>query len=414
MFSKLEFSIAGRYLRSKRKEGFVSIVAVFSFLGIMLGVATLIVTMAVMNGVKTELINRIIGINAHVSINSANGKIENYNFYKDKILSVEGVVYANAAVYGQSLATVNGENVGVQIRGIDSIDLNHKKIIRDGMVSGEIYDENQFETIAGIYLAKRMGLSQGTTISLISPTFNQTLMGNIPRLKAFIVSGIFDSGMYEYDSSVLFMPLEAAQKFFTLKNAATSIDVEVDDPKNLEKIKEDIFEIIKDSDLYITDWKDANSGFLESIDVQANVLFLILALIILVAAFNVISGMVMLVNNKNKEIAILRTVGMKRNSIIRIFVICGSTIGVVGTLFGLILGLSFAANIEEIRQWLESLTNTNLFAAEIYFLSKLPAEVRMQDVINIVALSFSLSILSTIYPAWKASRIAPAEALKYE
>jgi lipoprotein-releasing system permease protein len=414
MFSKLEFSIASRYLRSKRKEGFVSIVSVFSFLGIMLGVATLIVTMAVMSGVKTELINRIIGINAHISINSATGKIENYNFLNQQILKVKGVVYSNPAVYGQSLATVNDENVGVQIRGIDSIDLNHKKIIRDGITIGKLYDENQFEAMAGVFLAKRMGLTSGTTISLISPSFNQTLMGNIPRLKAFVISGVFDSGMYEYDSSVLFIPLEAAQKFFTMKDSVSSIDIEVDDPKNLEKIKEDIFELIKDTNYYITDWKDANSGFLESIDVQSNVLFLILALIILVAAFNVISGMVMLVNNKNKEIAILRTIGMKRNSVIRIFIICGSTIGIVGTIFGLILGLSFAANIDEIKTFLESISNTNLFSAEVYFLSKLPAELRAHDVINIVGLSFSLSILSTIYPAWKASRIAPAEALKYE
>jgi lipoprotein-releasing system permease protein len=182
----------------------------------------------------------------------------------------------------------------------------------------------------------------------------------------------------------------------------------------LAEIKDKVFEVIKSSPYYITDWREANSGFLESIDVQSNVLFLILALIILVAAFNIISGMVMLVNDKNKEVAILRTVGMKRRSVIAIFVICGSAIGILGTMFGLGLGLAFASHIEEIKTWLETLTHKNLFSAEIYFLSKLPAEVRMGDVINITSLSLILSLLSTLYPAWKASRIQPAEALKYE
>lgn len=414
MLSKLEFSIASRYLRAKRKEGFASLVAVFSFLGIMLGVATLIVTMAVMNGVKLELINRIIGINAHISINSYNGKIENYSQLTESVKKIPGVKNVNPAVYGQSLASVNGNNVGVMIRGIDSLDIKNKKLIAGNIIAGKIYTDGRFEAIAGVTLAKTLGLTEGAKISLISPQFNQTLFGSIPRLKEFTVSGIFDVGMYEYDSSVLFVPLDVAQKFFSLGNNVSSVDVEVDDPKDLENIKEQVTQIIGENNYYISDWREANANFLESIDVQANVLFLILALIILVAAFNVISGMVMLVNDKNKEVAILRTVGMKRRSVITIFVICGSSIGFLGTLFGLGLGLSFAANINDIRLWLEGLTNTNLFAAEIYFLSKLPAEVRVGDVINITALSLSLSFLSTLYPAWKASRIQPAEALKYE
>ncbi len=414
MCSKLEFSIAMRYLRAKRKEGFASLVAVFSFLGIVLGVGTLIVTMAVMNGVKNELITRIIGINAHISINSAEGKIENYRVLVDKISHVKGVKYANPAVYGQSLASVNGTNIGLVVRGEDSIDLMQKKLIAKNLVGGKIYDENEFQTIVGIDLSKKLGLHEGSRLSLISPSFNQTLFGSIPRMKEFTVSGVFDSGMYEYDSSVIFIPLAIAQKFFAFGDDVSTIEIVVNDPKDLQQIKDDIMQIIKDKPYYITDWREANASFLESIDVQANVLFLILALIIIVAAFNVISGMVMLVNDKNKEIAILRTIGMKRRSIIWIFVICGSAIGVLGTLFGLGIGLSFAHNIDSIRLWLEGMTNTKLFAAEIYFLSKLPAEVRMEDVINITALSLGLSLLSTIYPAWKASRIDPAEALKYE
>ncbi len=413
MFGKLEVSIAFRYLRAKRKEGFASLVAVFSFIGIMLGVATLVVTMAVMNGVKSELINRIIGINAHISVNSATGKIQNFRMITEKIKKVEGVIQATPAVYGQSLMSVGGQNIGVVVRGVDSIDLLEKELVKKN-ISGKIYNDNKFETIVGIELAKKLGLHTDSKISLISPTFNQTLFGAIPRLKEYKVSGVFDVGMYEYDSGVIFIPLESAQNFFSLVDDVSTIEILVNEPKNLGKIKDDIFKVIQNSPYYITDWREANSGFLESIDVQSNVLFLILGLIILVAAFNIISGMVMLVNDKNKEVAILRTIGMKRRSVITIFIICGSAIGFLGTLFGVGLGLAFASHIEEIKLWLEAITNKNLFSAEIYFLSKLPAEVRSGDIINIITLSLGLSFVSTIYPAWKASRIDPAEALKYE
>ncbi len=410
----LEFSIAARYLRAKKKEGFASIVAVFSFIGIMLGVATLIVVMAVMNGVKLELINRIIGINAHIAVNSANGHIDNYQILTQNIAKVKGVTKVNPAVYGQTLASSNGENIGLMVRGIEPDDLAKKTLVQKNIVSGNMYEADSYHVLVGADLARHMGVKPGSKMSLISPTFNQTLFGSIPRLKEFEVSGVFNVGMYEYDSSVVFMPLAVAQKFFALGDGVNTIEIEVNDPKNFAEVKQQIFEMIKDSPYYLTDWREQNASFLESIDVQANVLFLILALIILVAAFNVISGMVMLVNDKNKEIAILRTIGIKRSSIIRIFIICGSAIGVLGTLFGLILGLSFAANIDSIRLWLEGLTGTNLFSAEIYFLSKLPAEIKNSDVVHIVLLSLGLSFLSTIYPAWKASRIQPAEALKYE
>ena len=413
MIGKLEFSIASRYLRAKRKEGFASLVAVFSFIGIMLGVATLIVTMAVMNGVKNELINRIIGINAHISIGSADGKIENFRAITEQVSKIEGIKQVNPAVYGQSLASVNGENVGVVVRGVDSIDLLNKELIKNN-ITGKVYDDSKYETLVGIELAKKLGMHPDSKISLISPTFNQTLFGSIPRLKEYTVSGIFDVGMYEYDSGIIFISLESAQKFFSMGDSVSTIEISVADPKNIETIKEKVFNVISDKPYYITDWREANASFLDSIDVQSNVLFLILALIILVAAFNIISGMVMLVNDKNKEVAILRTIGMKRRSVITIFVLCGSAIGVLGTFFGVGLGLAFASHIEEIKTWLETLTHKNLFSAEIYFLSKLPAEVRSGDVVNIIALSLGLSFLSTIYPAWKASRIEPAEALKYE
>lgn len=409
----LEFSIAMRYLRAKRKEGFASVVSVFSFIGITLGVATLIVTMAVMSGVKTELINRIIGINAHISIGSYNGKINNYNELVSKLKSIEGVTNANPAIQGQVLASVGDNNVGLMFRGLNNSDLKNKKLVSEGIVFGEPYNDKNFEIIVGTHLAKNLGAKVGKKIKLLSPKFNSTVFGAVPRLKDFKVTGIFDVGMYEYDSSVVFGPLLAAQKFFNLKDSVNSIEISVNDPKNLSDIKMQVLEVIG-SDLYINDWRQSNAGFLESIDVQANVLFLILALIILVAAFNVISGMVMLVGDKIKEIAILRTIGLSKSSVMRIFVISGFMIGFLGTVLGIALGLLFASNIEEIRLWLESISNTNLFSAEIYFLSKLPADVKYEDVLNISILALTLSFLSTLYPSYKASNTDPAEALKYE
>ncbi len=410
---KLEAKIAGRYLRARKKEGFASVVSVFSFLGIMLGVATLIVTMAVMNGVKTELINRIIGINAHISVGSFEGSLANYKELTEKIKKLDGVVSANPAVFGQALAVTDRENVGLMVRGVASNDLLNKEILSQSILAGRVYKDNSFETIVGSTLARQANLSMDTKLKLLSPNFSSSFFGSIPRIKEFDVTGVFNVGMYEYDSAVIFVPLEAAQKFFGLGDKVNTIEVSVEDPKNLENIQEKLIEIIDDG-VYITDWRKTNQSFLQAIDVQSNVLFLILALIILVAAFNIISGMVMLVGDKNKEIAILRTIGMQKNSIIRIFMMCGGVIGIFGTVLGVTLGLTFAANIEEIRRFLESLTHTNLFAEEIYFLSQLPAEVKISDVINITGLSLVLSFLSTIYPAYKAAKIQPAMALKYE
>ncbi len=410
---KLELKIAGRYLRAKKKEGFASVVAILSFLGIMLGVATLIVTMAVMNGVKTELIKRIIGINAHISVSSFEGNIKNFDELNQKILTISGVKYSNPAIYGQALAIVGDENIGLMVRGLRKDDLLNKKVLANSLVAGEVYNDNSFEIIAGAYFARQTNLSINSDIKLLSPNFNSSFFGAIPKIKDFQVSGVFNVGMYEYDSSVLFISLEAAQKFFGLGDNVNQIEIFANDPMKLDEIKTKLVKIIPKG-TFISDWRKANQSFLGAIDVQSNVLFLILSLIILVAVFNIISGMVMLVSDKNKEIAILRTIGMKKISIIKIFVICGSAIGITGTLLGVLLGLSFAANIEEIRRFLESITSTNLFAEEIYFLSQLPADVRISDVIKISVLSLILSLASTIYPAYKATKIEPALALKYE
>ncbi len=413
MSIKLELKIAGRYLRARRKEGFASLVVVLSFIGIMLGVATLIVTMAVMNGVKSELINRIIGINAHISVGAFDGSFGNYSELVEKIGKVEGVTKVNPAIQGQALAVGKDDNIGLVVKGILKEDIEKKEVLSSNILAGKIYENDSFSTIVGSSLARQANLSEGAKLKLLSPNFSSSFFGSIPRVKEFDVSAVFHIGMYEYDSSVIFISLDAAQKFFGMGDKINSIDIEVVDPKNMDEIKNTILKLLGQG-MYITDWRKTNSSFIEAIDVQSNVLFLILALIILVAAFNIISGMVMLVGDKNGEIAILRTIGMHKNAIIRIFIICGAVIGIAGTLFGVGLGLAFSANIEEIRRFLESLTSTNLFSEEIYFLSQLPADVRQSDVINITALSLIISLLSTIYPAYKAAKIQPAMALKYE
>lgn len=409
----LENKISNRYLLSKKKDGFASVISIFSFLGITLGVATLIVTMAVMNGVKMELLNRIIGVNSHISIFSQEGSFDNYEETVKKIEAIHGVASVNVAVIGQGLASANGVNRGVSVRGISQDKFKQRDILGSSIVAGNIYQQDDFSLLIGTHLARAMGLRQGSTLSLITPNFSQSFFGNIPALKDFTVSGVFDVGMYEYDSAVVYTSLDSARKIFRLGKKINSIEVIVNNPQNLSNIKLQIMSALPEN-MYITDWADANSGFLESIDVQSNVLFLILALIILVAAFNIISGMVMLVNDKAKEVAILRTIGFNRASIMRIFVFIGLKIGVTGTFLGFLIGLGFASNIDEIRLWLESISDTNLFSAEIYFLSKLPAVVRVQDVLNSVILSLLLSFASTIYPALKAANLEPAEALKYE
>lgn len=408
---KLEIEIALKYLTSKRKEGFASLVTILSFVGITLGVATLIVVMAVMHGVKTELVKRIIGINAHISIGSVNGDIKDYDALVKDIETISGVLSVFPTVHGQALAMVNGTNRGVMLRGLRAEDFNSKQILANSLRAGRLYDETDFNVIVGIQMVKQVGVNRDTKVGLISPNFNTTMFGSIPRMKEFSVSGIFDVGMYEYDSGVFFTSLKSAQKFFGKKDVVSFIEIEVSDPRYLDDIKKKLEAFVTD-DMYLTDWQKANEGFIESINVQSNVLFLILMLIIIVAIFNVVSGMVILVSDKSREVAILRTIGMKARSVIRIFMVCGFSTSFFGTLLGLTIGLSFASNIDEIRIWLENLTSTNLFSAEIYFLSKLPAEVRILDVIKIVSLSMVLGLVSTIYPAYKAAKIEPAEALK--
>jgi lipoprotein-releasing system permease protein len=416
MFSKLEFLIALRYLKSKRKEGFISVIAIFSFVGIMIGVATLIVVMSVMNGFRYELVNRILGINSHLTIYSRDHQIADYEEILDEVKKISGVKFVNPLVESQAMLSTPNKNLGGLVKGIKLEDLKNKSLISKNIVAGNIDDlADKNSIIIGSGIAQNMNLKVGDALKLISADTSETIIGTIPRIKTYQIAGVFESGMYEYDSSTVFANFNMAQIHFRFPSTASGIEIFVDDAMNLEQIKSQLNPILlKRSNLYTTDWQQANSGFIDALKVESTVMFLILALIILVAAFNIISSMIMLVNDKNKNIALLRTLGMTKFGVMRIFLICGSSIGVVGTFLGLAIGVLFSANINSIKHWLESATNTSLFNPAIYFLSTLPSKIFVSDVVLITSMALILSFLATLYPAYKASKANPAELLRYE
>lgn len=416
MFSKLEFLIAARYLKSKRKDGFISVIAIFSFLGIMIGVATLIIVMSVMNGFRYELVNRILGINAHLTVYSHAQQIPNYEKILAEISEIPGVKSANPLVENQVMLSSASKNSGGLVKGIKLADLKNKKLVFENITGGKIEAiANRNSVIIGSAIAQNMNLRIGDPIKIISAETSETIIGSIPRIKTYKVGGVFDSGLYEYDSTTVFMNFDMAQIHFRFANSVSAIEVFVEDPTKLEEVKLQLYEILLNHEnLYAMDWQQSNAGFIDALKVERTVMFLILTLIILVAAFNIVSSMIMLVNDKNKNIALLRTLGMTKSATMRIFLICGSSIGVVGTFLGLAIGLLFSANINNIKIWLEGVTNTTLFNPTIYFLSTLPSKIFISDVVIITSMALILSFLATIYPAYRASKSNPTEVLRYE
>ena len=405
--------MAMRYLRARRQEGFISVIAWFSLIGIALGVATLIIVMAVMNGFRQELLTRILGLNGHLSVYGSSYELTGYDPLAEKTRKVAGVVAVTPIIEGQVMATARGAAKGAVVRGIRPRDLARRALVADNIHSGSLAEFKDDRVLIGARLASRLGLSVGDKITLISPKGNVTAFGTVPRMRAYRLAGTFDVGMYEYDSSFIFMPLKAAQVYFRLPGAVTNLEVFIDDPDRARQIGRDIMAATGGKGR-IHDWQQANSSFFNAIQVERNVMFLILTLIIVVAAFNIISSMIMLVKDKGKDIAILRTMGATRGTIMRIFFLSGASVGIIGTIAGFALGLAFAANIEIIRQWIQGLTGGELFAAEIYFLSQLPAVVDPKEVVVVVLMGLGLSFLATLYPSWRAARLDPAEALRYE
>ncbi|MCG8508447.1 MAG: lipoprotein-releasing ABC transporter permease subunit, partial [Rhodospirillales bacterium] len=366
------------------------------------------------NGFRQELLTRILGINGHLMVSGPANQLQDFDGLAAKVRGLDGVVLVAPMIEGQVMATARGVSRGAVVRGMRPEDLGRRDIIADNIIAGSLDDIRGGDTVAvGARLASLMGLRVGDKITLISSKGNVTAFGTVPRMRAYRIAATFNIGMYEYDSGFIFMPLTAAQTFFLLPDAVTNLEVYIDDVDAARRVGADIQRTV-DGAGRVHDWQQVNSSFFNAIQVERNVMFLILTLIIVVAAFNIISSMIMLVKDKGRDIAILRTMGATGGMIMRIFFLSGASVGVIGTFAGFVLGLLFCANIETIRQWIQGLTGTELFDPTIYFLSQLPAKVDPTEVAAVVCMGLGLSFLATLYPSWRASRIDPAEALRYE
>jgi lipoprotein-releasing system permease protein len=413
-FAPFEWMVAFRYLRARNAQKSISVIAGFSFLGIVLGVAALIVVMSVMNGFRHDLMEKMIGLNGHMFLQGVETPLTDYDAVTERVSKVPGVTLALPLVEGQAFASSPYGSSGALVRGIRGQDLERLPGIEGHVTQGSLAGFDKAEGVAvGAKLAERLSLRVGDKVTILSPHGAETPFGVTPRMKAYPVAAIFQIGMATFDNTFIFMPLAEAQTFFNDDGQANVIEVYVADPDNMDAMRRAI-EPAEQRPMINTDWRQLNRSFFDVLAVESNVMFAILALIMLVAALNIISGLIMLVQDKARAIAVLRTMGATRGAVMRIFLITGATIGVVGTGVGLVIGLIVAQNVEPIRRGLAWLTGENLFPAEFYFLSQLPSRVEPRDVLAVVGLALFLSIAATIYPSWRAAKLDPVEALRYE
>ncbi|TCZ57155.1 lipoprotein-releasing ABC transporter permease subunit [Roseicella aquatilis] len=415
-FGPFERAVAARYLLARKGERFVSVIAGFSLVGIALGVGTLIVVLSVMGGFRQELLGRILGLNGHLGVTAVQGTLTDYDALAARIRALPQVAQAAPVVEGQVLLTTDaGASAGGLVRGIAPEELRARGIIADNIEAGSLAQFGGEDAIViGTGLARTLDIGVGDRLTVVSPQGRVTVFGTVPRLRAYRVVALFEVGMQEYDSGFVFLPLPAAQLFFQMPRAASQIEVHLRNAGDSAAAAAAIRQALSDRAIRIADWQDANSSFFALVQVQRNVMFLILTLIILVAAFNIVSSLTMLVKDKGRDIAILRTMGAGRGAILRIFLLCGAAVGGVGTLAGFGLGLLFCANIESIRQGLMRVTGTTVFDPNVYFLTRIPAVVDPLEVAQVVGLGLLLSLLATLLPSWRAARLDPVEALRDE
>ena len=409
MISTLEKEITFRFLKARKNDGFLNIISIFSFIGISLGVAVLIIVMSVMNGFRTELINKIVGFNAHITVKPYENKIEINKINQDLKSISENLILSNS---GESIIIKSDITKGILLRGYKNNDFSKLKIFENKLFLGnnKILKDNYISI--GKELSFTLNLDIGDSVTLMSSAGMQTIVGNLPKQKTFLVSSIFESGLVDFDNNIAFINLKTLEEFFNLKETDRNLEIYLHNPQNIEYQKLVVQKNF--SDHYVYSWSDMNSSLFSALKVERNVMFIILSLIIIVAAFNIISGLTILVKNKVREIAILKSIGVLNKSIVKIFFLIGVIIGTSATIFGIILGVTFSIYVEKLREFLSTLFNVSLFPEEIYFLSTMPSEINIFSIFIISICSIFITIIVSIFPALKAAKLDPIKALKYE
>ena len=410
MISTLEKEITFRFLKARKKDGFLNVISIFSFIGIGLGVAVLIIVMSVMNGFRTELVNKIVGFNAHITVKPYANKIESNKLDQSNLkLISKNLIFTNS---GEAIIIKSDTSKGIVLRGYNNSDFSKLEIINNKTFIGDKNDLSKNFISIGKELSFDLNLKIGDNITLMSSSGVETIIGSLPKQKTFTVKSLFESGLADFDKNIAFINLETLEEFFDLKKTDRNLEIFLKNPQSIENQKKIVQNIFPDEFIY--SWADLNKSLFSALKVERNVMFIILSLIIIVAAFNIISGLTILVKNKTREIAILKSIGVLNKSIVKIFFLVGITIGSSATIFGIILGVTFSMYVENIRKFLSTLFNISLFPEEIYFLSSMPSEINLSSIIIISFCSILTTIIVSIFPALKAARLDPIKALKYE